>query len=46
VVEGWDGNFRGKPCELGVYVWTITVQVLLNGKVTIKQLSGDVTIMR
>jgi gliding motility-associated-like protein len=46
VAEAWDGNFRGRPCESGVYVWTITVQVLLNGKVTTKQLSGDVTIIR
>lgn len=46
VSDDWDGTYRGNPCESGVYIWTITVRVLLNGKVETKQLSGDVTIIR
>lgn len=44
--EGWDGTFRGDPCEMGVYIWTLKVRVLLNGKEQIKEISGDVAIMR
>ena len=44
--DGWDGTFRGKQCEMGVYIWTLRVRVSLNGKVQTKQLSGDVAIVR
>ena len=46
VSEAWDGTYRGNRCESGVYIWTVTVRILLNGKVVTKQLSGDVTIVR
>ena len=46
VNEAWNGTYRDHLCENGIYIWSMTVQVLLNGKVQIKQLSGDVTIIR
>lgn len=24
--KGWDGNFRGQPCDPGVYVWVLEVE--------------------
>jgi gliding motility-associated-like protein len=44
--DGWDGTFQGKPCEMGVYIWTLRVRVLLNGKEQVKEFSGDVAIIR
>ena len=44
--EAWDGTLKGQAAETGVYVWSLTVRVMLNGKVQTKQLSGDVAIMR
>lgn len=42
-LEGWDGNYKGEPAQLGVYTWTFVV-TLANGKI-IRQ-SGDVTLIR
>lgn len=25
---GWDGNFRGQPCDPGVYIWVLEVEYL------------------
>ena len=44
--EGWDGTLKGQACETGVYVWTLSVHLMHNGKVQTKQLSGDVVIIR
>ncbi len=44
--DAWDGTLKGQTCETGVYIWTLKVRVLLNGKVQVKELSGDVAIMR
>ncbi len=43
VKEGWDGYYRGKLCQLGVYVWKAKV-TLTNGKVFDK--AGNVTLLR
>ena len=43
VKMGWDGYYRGKLCQLGVYVWKAKVK-LNNGKLYNKM--GDVTLMR
>ncbi|MBS1637550.1 MAG: PKD domain-containing protein, partial [Bacteroidetes bacterium] len=40
---GWDGYYKGKLCQLGVYVWKAYVK-LNNGKEFNK--SGDVTLLR
>jgi gliding motility-associated-like protein len=29
VTKGWDGTYKGKPCEQGVYVWMITFMNLV-----------------
>ncbi len=44
--DAWDGTLKGVTCEPGVYVWSLTVRLMLNGKVQTKQLSGDVAIIR
>ena len=46
LTDAWDGTYRGTVCETGVYIWTISARVQLNGRTETKQLSGDVTIMR
>jgi Laminin B (Domain IV)/CHU_C Type IX secretion signal domain len=40
---GWDGNYRGKPCESGVYTWWGEVE-FIDGFVVF--LKGDLTIVR
>lgn len=40
---GWDGTFRGKPVQPGVYIWQAEV-VFLDGKK--EKYSGDVTVIR
>lgn len=40
---GWDGYYKGKLCEQGIYVWTIK-GTTLNGR-TIEQ-AGDLTLLR
>lgn len=40
---GWDGKFNRQDAPLGVYTWTITVQ-LAGGRIITKE--GDVTLMR
>ena len=46
VSTGWDGTYRGQISVSDVYIWSITVRVRLNGSVQVKQLSGDVSIVR
>lgn len=41
--DGWDGTYRGKPVQPGVYVWQAEV-VYLDGKR--EKYSGDVTVVR
>ena len=43
IKQGWDGYYRDKICQLGVYVWKAYVK-LNNGKVF--NLTGDVTLLR
>jgi gliding motility-associated-like protein len=40
---GWDGNFRGKPCEIGTYLYFIRYKILDREPRLIK---GDVTLVR
>lgn len=42
--DGWDGTFRGKNCESGVYVWTLETNQSGQPKKVI--LKGDVTLIR
>lgn len=41
--RGWDGTFRGQPCDPGVFVWVLEA-VYLDGYV--ESLRGDVTLIR
>jgi gliding motility-associated-like protein len=41
--QGWNGYYRGKICQIGVYVWKAYVK-LNNGKTF--NLTGDVTLLR
>jgi gliding motility-associated-like protein len=43
IKKGWDGYYKGKLCEQGVYVWKAYIK-LNNGKEHNK--SGDVTLLR
>lgn len=39
----WDGNYKGKPCNSGIYAYIVEVSYL-NGK--IETLSGNITLIR
>jgi gliding motility-associated-like protein len=41
--RGWDGSFRGKACDPGVYVWYVEVEYLDGFREAMK---GDVTLIR
>jgi gliding motility-associated-like protein len=42
----WDGMFKGKDCELGVYVWYTRYKVVQNSMEVTRQQHGNVTLMR
>ena len=42
--EGWDGNYKGAPAQLGVYVWQVIAQDSMGGETDRKQ--GHVTLVR
>ncbi|MEM6397325.1 MAG: M43 family zinc metalloprotease [Bacteroidota bacterium] len=42
-IWGWNGESRGRPATVGVYVWTLEV-LLANGQTV--SLAGDVTLVR
>ena len=42
----WDGTWRGAACAEGVYIWSLSVRLTLNGKEETRVLSGDVTLLR
>lgn len=41
--QGWDGTFRGQPCEPGVYVWVLEVEYVDGVKEVFK---GNTTLIR
>lgn len=41
--EGWDGTFKGKPCEQGTYFYYINLETKENKTISIK---GDVVLLR
>lgn len=41
--EAWDGTFRGKPCEAGVYAYTLKMEIRTCQQ---RMLRGDVTLVR
>ncbi len=41
--RGWDGSFRGKECDPGVFVWYVEVEYLDGFREAMK---GDVTLIR
>ncbi len=41
--EGWDGTWRGKPVDAGVYVYFVQAELADGGKV---ERTGDVTVLR
>jgi len=41
--EGWDGRFRGKPLNTGVYTYLLEVELIDGSR---KLLSGDLTLLR
>ncbi len=44
--DGWDGDFRTRPLDPGVYVYYVTAKVLLCGQETDLEYAGDVALMR
>jgi gliding motility-associated-like protein len=42
--EGWDGNYKGSPAQLDVYVWQVIAQETLRGEKVTKM--GHVTLVR
>lgn len=42
----WDGSFRGKVLDAGVYAWIFEYEYTRNGIVTKKIISGDVSIIK
>jgi len=43
VMEGWDGKFKGQPCEIGTYFYLITYDTNLSKQ---KQLNGECILIR
>ncbi|MCX7954825.1 MAG: gliding motility-associated C-terminal domain-containing protein, partial [Bacteroidales bacterium] len=43
VNEGWNGTFRGKPCNSDVFVYTLTVTLMTGEK---KSYKGNITILK
>ncbi|MBK8144986.1 MAG: gliding motility-associated C-terminal domain-containing protein [Bacteroidetes bacterium] len=41
---GWEGNFKGVPCEVGTYYYVVRYTCLYSGKEYI--IKGDVTLVR
>lgn len=41
--QGWDGRFRGRAVDSGVYVWVCTLEYP-DGRT--ERLSGEVTVLR
>jgi gliding motility-associated-like protein len=41
--EGWDGNFKGRFCEIGTYYWSLNYQLPLNKSEILK---GDINLIR
>ncbi len=45
--EAWDGNWKGEPASVGVYVWQIQLEGYReDGSIYSEVLSGDVTLVR
>lgn len=44
ISEGWDGKYRGLQAPQGVYVYTISLPCLINGRNV--KISGDLTLLR
>jgi gliding motility-associated-like protein len=42
--NGWDGSYKGEPCEIGSYVYTLSYTNTQTGKVEYKR--GSVTLVR
>ncbi len=42
--EGWDGNYKGQPVDVGTFVWWLTYKKTNNGPSFI--IKGDVTVVR
>jgi len=43
---GWDGRFKNKNLEPGIYVWQMEYVVVEDGKPRVVKVSGDVAILR
>ncbi|MBI1193359.1 MAG: T9SS type B sorting domain-containing protein [Bacteroidetes bacterium] len=43
---GWDGTFRGKPAEMGVYIWQAVMELVRDGQPQLETRSGTVTLIR
>jgi gliding motility-associated-like protein len=41
--KGWDGNFRGQPCDPGIYVWVLEVEYVDGEREVFK---GNTTLIR
>jgi gliding motility-associated-like protein len=42
--QGWDGTYKGRPVDVGTFVWWLTYKKVANGPAFI--LKGDVTVIR
>ncbi|NVK63222.1 MAG: gliding motility-associated C-terminal domain-containing protein [Flavobacteriales bacterium] len=42
--EGWDGTFKGQPCQVGTYTWVVRAKDLLNDGQYVY--NGHVTLLR
>jgi len=43
---GWDGSFRGKPAETGVYIWQAVMELVRDGQTVPENRSGTLTLIR
>jgi len=44
IEQGWNGMYNNKPAEIGVYVYQLNYQTIIDGKT--HYLKGNVTLIR
>lgn len=44
--KGWDGTFKGEDAASGMYAWSLTYRVMVNGQVEERQSTGGLALLR
>ncbi len=44
--QGWNGNYKGKPCTVGMYVWQMHYRIIIGEKTETFKKAGYVSLIR